>query len=109
MDSIFLDRLIDLEINPAKTILWVGSGVSHDDPCGLPIGNTLADEYLNSVLGKCEAEKLKQQWKSAIENIPDYPRAKEYNMRLEFIIGVINQIDIEFSNITFKKSENQKI
>ena len=108
MDSILLEKLIDLKIDPAKTIFWVGSGASHDDPCGLPVGNTLADYYLETALGKCKAQRIKHLWQSAIIDIPDYPKSKDYNMRLEFIIGAINQLDMEFSNITFIKKTNQR-
>lgn len=120
------EPLTPLSLNPARTIFWVGAGIGADAPCNLPLGNTLTDAFLYAMLGD-RAENFILYWNNHIPAIRDCVKNGEWSMpsvqtqysvedvrlgkawerpRLEFIIGEINKLDLEFQGIT---CENPKI
>ena len=121
------DNLTWMSLNPAKTIFWVGAGVSFDTPSNLPLGNALTDTYLDMMLGD-KAEQFILYWNNhipAIRNcvkegkwsvpvsstqysIADLKSGKAWERpRLEFIIGEMNKLDQEFQKITFEEPKNR--
>lgn len=48
-----------LNMDLSKTIFWTGSGISGEYPSCLPLGNSLADFYLESAVGETAAKALK--------------------------------------------------
>lgn len=124
------DILSDLSINPAKTIFWIGAGVGALSPCNLPLGNQLTDAILDAVIGTDNKEKLISLWNSKIHEIKNSVQNNDWihlprkylslksdkvsisnptdRPRLEFIIGEMHNLDVEFQNISFQKECNQK-
>lgn len=124
------DILSDLSINPAKTIFWIGAGVGAVSPCNLPLGNQLTDAILDVVIGTDNKEKLISLWNSKILDIKNSIQNNDWmhlpqkhfshktdkvnisnrtdRPRLEFIIGEMHKLDVEFQNISFQKECNQK-
>lgn len=116
------DDLSQLSIDPAKTIFWVGAGASGMKPCSLPLGNSLTKEVMEAALGKKNADTLSRLWGTRIPRIRDSiqngdwivpghakkPSGRDWP-RLEFVIGELHKLDIEFQNIAFQNSDNQKI
>ena len=124
------DILSDLSIDPAKTIFWIGAGVGALSPCNLPLGNQLTDAILDVVIGTDNKEMLISLWNSKILEIKNSIQNNNWihlpqkhfsyktdsinnsnqtdRPRLEFIIGEIHNLDIEFQNISFQKECNQK-
>ena len=121
------DNLTWMSLNPAKTIFWVGAGVSFDTPSNLPLGNALTDTYLDMMLGD-KAEQFILYWNNhipAIRNcvkegkwsapvsstpysIADLKSGKAWERpRLEFIIGEMNKLDQEFQKIAFEEPANR--
>lgn len=84
-----------------KLILLVGAGVSIAPPTKLPSGQQLTEYYLNSCIGEELAEILLKQWKSLNEVIYQENGFEISLVRLEFIIGCINDVDKEFDYFPF--------
>lgn len=112
------DDLSSVSIDPAKTIFWVGAGIGGVEPCSLPLGNGLTDAVLEAALGSENKEKLLHIWNGKISRIkhsvknntwklPPARKAEGERPRLEFVIGEIHKMDMEFSEITFEKKENR--
>lgn len=93
-----------LNMDLSKTIFWTGSGISGEYPSCLPLGNSLADFYLESAVGETAAKALKKFWSNGVKSISYFPNASNYGMRLEFIIDAINKLDLEFMNASFSVS-----
>lgn len=116
------DDLSQLSIDPAKTIFWVGAGASGMEPCSLPLGNSLTKEVMEAALGKENANILSRLWGTRIPRIRDSIQNGDWLIpgdtkkpsgldwpRLEFVIGELHKLDVEFQNIAFQNSDNQKI
>lgn len=115
------DDLRSLSVDPAKTIFWVGAGVGCLTPCNLPLGNDLTDAILQTALGEENKDKLIDLWNNEIENIRGsvqnnelLPLKKQHGdrkrtgrPRLEFIIGEMHKLDVEFRDIHFQKESNR--
>ena len=121
--------LSDLTVNPAKTIFWVGAGVGVLSPCNLPLGNDLTDVILGTALGAENKKRLINIWNHEFPRIRDCVQKNNWRApfrkrhgtsdsgteipdlgerpRLEFIIGEINKLDVEFQDIIFQKESNK--
>lgn len=84
-----------LDIN--KLIILVGAGVSIASPTRLPSGQMLTEYYLQSCIGKELANQIIQRWKKLNKVIYMTNGFEIPLLRLEFIIGCIDQVDIEFN------------
>lgn len=116
----------DIDIDIKKTIVWVGAGLSYDSPTNLPLGNTLTDTFLYTMLGDEFAGKFIKYWNEHISKIKEaihnghiegvkYESEKDKNAReqkdrprLEYIIGEFSKLDNEFADYNFIKEENNK-
>ena len=129
MKNIILDKdnLDFLSIDPAKTIFWAGAGIGVLSPCNLPLGNDLTDAVLETVVGKENTNTLIRLWNDkfpeiqnsiqdnnwmlpAKKNQQSTPKGKDalsMRPRLEFIIGEVHKMDLEFQDISFQKRKNQ--
>lgn len=88
-----------LDIN--KLIILVGAGISIASPTKLPSGKSLTEYYLESCIGKELANEIMCRWKKFNEIICKVNGFDISLIRLEFIIGCINDVDIEFKYIPF--------
>lgn len=122
------DDLKFLSIDPTKTIFWAGAGIGVLSPCNLPLGNDLTDAVLETAIGEKNTNKLIRLWNDKFPKIRDSIQnnnwlspmkrsfrqsAKETDTmnnrpRLEFIIGEMHKMDLEFQDISFQKEKNQK-
>ena len=110
-----------LTIEPQKTIFWVGAGVGGLPPCNLPLGNGLTDAVMEAALGEHNKKIMIDIWETKIPKIRDGVRNIDHTVltrhsgikdkgarpRLEFIIGELHKLDIEFQNIRFQKDFNK--
>lgn len=122
------DDATDLQIDPSKTIIWTGAGISHIAPSFLPLGNDLTDAFLETAFGP-KWKEFAAVWNNYFPSIRDSvqngrwtsPEAvasftteevdsREANERprLEYIIGELDKLDKYFNSIRYNKSENQK-
>lgn len=123
------DNLSDLSIDPSKTIFWVGAGVGVLSPCNLPLGNGLTDVILKAALGEENKNRLINIWnyefpriRNSVHNNDWRAPARRYQKkgdggsdeldlgerpRLEFVIGEISKMDVEFRNVDFRKESNR--
>lgn len=121
------DDLEFLSIDPTKTIFWAGAGIGVLSPCNLPLGNDLTDAVLETAIGKKNTNTLIRIWNDKFQKIHDSIQnnnwvssikrsfrhsTRETNSmsnrpRLEFIIGEIHKMDLEFQDILFQKKKNQ--
>ncbi len=83
-----------LDIN--KLIILVGAGISIASPTKLPSGKALTEYYLESCIGKELANEIMNRWEKINEIIYRVNGFESSLIRLEFIIGCINDVDIEF-------------
>lgn len=120
-----------LSIDPSKTIIWAGAGISCEAPSKLPLGNGLTDAFLKAMLGdKWKAfvalwnnyfpqikDSVKDgKWKSPpeignyTEGDIDIPNEKARTRpRLEYIIGEMDKLDKYFNNTPFQNPQNKKM
>lgn len=84
-----------------KLIILVGAGVSIAPPTKLPSGKALTEYYLESCIGKELTNEILQRWKKLNDIIYKSNGFQNSLIRLEFIIGCINEIDIEFRYVPF--------
>ena len=84
-------------IDANKLILLVGAGVSIEPPAGLPSGRELTEYYLESCIGSELANEIMRTWEKLNKVINSANGFEISLIRLEFIVGCINDIDIEFS------------
>lgn len=84
-------------IDVNKLILLVGAGVSIAPPARLPSGKVLTEYYLESCIGNELANEVMQSWKRFNEVINSANGFEISLIRLEFIVGCINDVDIEFN------------
>lgn len=82
-----------------KLIILVGAGVSIAPPTKLPSGKALTEYYLESCIGKGLTSEILQRWKKLNDVIYKSNGFQNSLIRLEFIIGCINEIDIEFKYV----------
>lgn len=125
--NLYRDNVDFLAVDPAKTIFWVGAGVGVLPPCSLPLGNGLTDAILEAAIGEENTKTLIRLWndkfpkiRSRIQNNNWMAPAGKRNRhdsqtagsmnerpRLEFIIGEVHKLDIEFQDICFRKESNR--
>lgn len=84
-------------IDANKLILLVGAGVSIEPPAGLPSGRELTEYYLKSCIGNELTNEIMQTWEKLNKVINSANGFEISLIRLEFIVGCINDIDIEFN------------
>lgn len=77
-----------------KTIFWVGCGVSVDS--GLPLGGALTKKYLEVSLGDSYSSYVYREWERANKLFKRFYDLDTPMIRLEFVIGVIDEVDKEF-------------
>lgn len=83
-------------IDVHKLIILAGAGVSIAPPTKLPSGKALTEYYLESCIGKELTNEIMQRWKKLNEIIYRVNGFESSLIRLEFIIGCIDEVDIEF-------------
>lgn len=89
-------NLADPNIDVSKTIFWVGAGISVES--GLPLGGTLTDKYLEKALGVECSDYIKHLWKTINRKFSFLFGLEFPSIRLEFIIGCLEDVDYEFGN-----------
>lgn len=89
------------ELDNNKIIFLVGAGVSIASPSNLPSGKRLTEYYLESCIGLELAVELMQRWKKINEIVYSVNKIHSSLLRLEFIIGCINDVDYEFYDVPF--------
>lgn len=76
------------------TIFFVGSGISHDAPSGLPLGNELTRAIIDWSCGQDIEEAIINTWQAASEQISLFNPNLQFQMpRLETICGCIYEMD----------------
>lgn len=88
-------------IDVHKLILLVGAGVSIKPPTKLPSGQALTQYYLESCIGSEVTSEIMKSWERINEVIYKSNGFEIPLVRLEFIIGCINDVDIEFNYFPF--------
>ena len=86
-----LKQVIDIN----RTIVFVGAGISINEPTGLPSGKALTNYYLDLAIGKNAADRLRHIWTDISSIINKHE--DDFQLRLEFIISQINKVDKEFN------------
>lgn len=84
-----------------KLIILAGAGISIVAPTKLPSGKILTEYYLESSIEKELSDAIVEQWEKLSEVIYRVNGLEKSLIRLEFIIGCINEIDIEFGYYPF--------
>jgi len=125
------DDATELKIDPSKTIIWTGAGVSCIPPSSLPLGNGLTDAYLEYSLGPKWKDFVAlwnnyfPQIKKSVKNGKWYkpeqvgsftaadvndPIEKVWDRpRLEYVIGELDKLDKFFNGVDFHKEENKAL
>lgn len=83
-------------IDVHKLIILAGAGVSIAPPAKLPSGKALTEYYLESCIGKELTNEIMQRWRKLNEIIYKINGFESSLIRLEFIIGCMDEVDIEF-------------
>lgn len=92
----------DHDIDLSKTVILYGSGISISGPTHLPTGQDLLNFYMNRYLGEEARLCALEAWEYVSDCINKEFGVCVPSVRLEFIIDMINQAELEF----LKKSDS---
>ena len=96
MEKIFMEEYPVNQIDPSKLIILAGAGISCQEPTCLPLGKELTEAYLDLCLDKATRKWLMHRWAEISEAAYSMTGAECPFMRLESVIGLVDDVDKEF-------------